>query len=174
MILSATEGLVLWSIIPAIIAGIGALAGAIIPMIADGADTSDEEAAAKSERMMEEARRVWEQLPELEREQTSPEMLLQEAQRSLVEADPMAIDAQRDVMGQLDELSRPGLNAEDMAMLGQAQRRGGQIARGQREAALANLAARGQGGSNQELLADLQASQSGLEFSNQAEREAQA
>lgn len=162
------------SIIPAIIAGVATIAAAGISAGVDAADTSDEDALAAQERMMEEARRVWEELPPAEQEQVTPEMLLGIAQRSLVEADPQAIEAQRSTLGELEQLSRPGLNAEDMAMLGQAQRRGGQIARGSREAALANLSARGMGGSNQELLASLQASQQGLEFSNQAEREAQA
>jgi len=174
MILLLAEPMPLLAIIPAIIAGVAAIAAAAIPAIMDATDSSDEDAAATSERMMQKAREVWEQLPPAEQEKVSPEMLLGMAERSLVEADPQAIAAQRSTLGELEQLSRPGLNAEDMAMLGQAQRRGGQIARGSREAALANLSARGMGGSNQELLASLQASQQGLEFSNQAEREAQA
>lgn len=71
-------------------------------------------------------------------------------------ADPLAIAAQRKALGKLtDIVDQGGLTAVDRARIAEARSNEDQYLRGQREATLANLEARGMSGSGTELMAQL-------------------
>lgn len=75
-------------------------------------------------------------------------------------ADPLAVEAQRDVIGRLSSLvDSGGLSAIDRARIADTRAQADQYLRGQREATLANMEARGMRGSGAELMSQLAAQQ---------------
>lgn len=98
-----------------------------------------------------------------------------------ISIDPRLRDAQMSALAQLTEIAEAGgLTAEDQANLSRIQSQTAQADRGRREAILQNMAARGMGGSGNELLAQLQSSQAatdrqaqeGLDVAAMAQRRA--
>lgn len=89
----------------------------------------------------------------------SPEMMLG---REITER-PELLSQQQAYLAQLKDLSEKGLSDVDQAAFEQARQQAGQMARGSREALQSQMAARGMGGSGQELLSKELANQQAAE-----------
>lgn len=92
-----------------------------------------------------------------------------------VEADPLAVDRQREAMGQMyDIANQGGLTAIDRARMEEARRDQNQWVRGQREANQARMEARGMSGSGTQLVDDMIAAQQGAQRISQADLNTEA
>lgn len=90
-------------------------------------------------------------------------------------ADPIAVEAQRKAIEKLtDIVDEGGLTAIDRARIAQARANEDQYLRGQREATLANMEARGMGGSGTELMAQLAQQQEAGQRLSQANLDTEA
>lgn len=89
------------------------------------------------------------------------------SQAGQVKADPKMLAAQMQALNSLKQLSQTGMSATDKARLNQIQQSAASQAEGQRQQVLQNFAQRGLGGSGNELLAQLQASQNAANQGNQ-------
>jgi hypothetical protein len=96
------------------------------------------------------------QLPDVVIRELSPELQSKAAE---AKADPEAIRAQRRAMRRFEKLSRPEITAEERVMMEIARRQQEQDLRASREAALRDLASRGQLGGGAEVTAMLGAQQ---------------
>ena len=84
-----------------------------------------------------------------------------------VKANPQLQAAQMQALQSLGQLSNTGMSSADRARLNQIQQQSAAQAEGQRQSVLQNFAQRGIGGSGNELLAQLQASQNAANQANQ-------
>lgn len=92
-----------------------------------------------------------------------------------VEADPLAIERQREAMGQMyDIANQGGLTAIDRARMEEARRDQNQWVRGQREANQQRMEARGMSGSGTQLVDDMIAAQQGAQRISQADLNTEA
>lgn len=96
--------------------------------------------------------------PELEQD-----VNLAQSQVALIKEDEGLRDAQMDALRGIQERGKIGLSAQDRAALNQIRRDSGTETEAKRQQILQNFAARGQGGSGNELIASLQANQAGAE-----------
>jgi hypothetical protein len=101
--------------------------------------------------------------PEMEQE-----ILQQDTQLKGLRMDPALKQKQMLALERLSQQGREGLTLEDRAALEQVQRETAQAQRGQEEAILQNMQARGMGGAGSELAARLQASQSSADRASQS------
>jgi hypothetical protein len=76
-----------------------------------------------------------------------------------IQSDPRLRDAQMSALSKLQEVGETGLNFEDRAALQEIQDQNSNVERGQRQAILQNMAARGMGGSGAELASQLAGNQ---------------
>ena len=95
------------------------------------------------------------------------EILQQDTQLKGLRVDPKLKAQQVDALQRLSQQGREGLNLEDRVALEEIQRAEAQANRGQQEAILQNMEARGMGGAGAELAARLQASQSSADRASQ-------
>ena len=96
----------------------------------------------------------------------TPEQLKQTELRNILRNE-QARQAQLDVLGEYQDLSKTGLSAIDRAALAEIQNQIATQERGQREAILQNMAQRGLSGSGTELAANLLAGQSAAQRASQ-------
>lgn len=90
-------------------------------------------------------------------------MLLGDSQAAGAQADPMAIEAQRRALQQMQDVSRGGLTDADRAAIEQGNTAVATQLRGQRDASLQDLRARGAGGGGAELAALFGGAQGGAQ-----------
>jgi hypothetical protein len=104
------------------------------------------------------------------------------SQQGAVKADPKMLAAQMQALDAMKGLSQTGMSSTDRARLNQIQQQMATQAEGQKQQVMQNFAQRGEGGSGNELLAQLQAGQNasnqanqqGLQVAGQAQQAAQA
>lgn len=88
--------------------------------------------------------------------------------QAAVKANPQLVAAQMQALNQLQQTSKTGMSATDQARLNQIQQQLNSNAQGQKQAAMQNFAQRGQAGSGNELLAELNAGQNAANQANQS------
>lgn len=153
-------------IIGAIIAAVAAVTAAVITAV-DAAnsrsDLEDMEGRARADRAR--AEEEWAGLgehvvdPEDLGYESAEGYLLDDPELAKIYADEGSVAAQREALQRLSEWSTGDLTEIDLARQQQSRMEQGQFSRGAREAALANMEARGLGGSNVELAAILSGQQ---------------
>lgn len=138
-----------------------------IPVIGGLFDDSDEQAMAE----LAKNRKLYEniQLPNLMWEDYAPELFQTEsAQYELTQEDPLLKSAQLSALQKMAGLAESGLSDIDAAGFQRARSMGARDARAGTEAAIANAAARGAGGSGMEFAMREMANQGGAERAQQA------
>lgn len=96
------------------------------------------------------------------------------SQAGAVKADPRLLAAQMQALDSLKQLSNTGMSAADQARQNQIQQQAATQAEGQRQAVLQSFAQRGLGGSGNELMSQLMASQNAANQGNQQSLQAAA
>lgn len=112
--------------------------------------------------IVEELQRQGQYTPELEET-----IDVVESEYNQIKEDPSLQKAQLQALGGLQERAKVGLSAEDRAGLNQVRQEVQRDAEGKRQQILQQMQARGMGGSGAELIAQLQAGQSGAELASQ-------
>lgn len=110
--------------------------------------------------ILEEFQRAGAYTPELEEDLNST---FEESQVAKITEDPSLRQAQMKALSSMQDRAQVGLSAEDRASLNQVRSQVQKDAEAKRQQILSNMAARGQGGSGAELMAQLQAGQASAE-----------
>lgn len=141
-----------------------------IPFVGGAFDQNDEEAKRIYKNILDQYQGVG--TPDLTFEEYRPEDLQsmgeyspEMAQYQQLQEDPRLLGQQEAYLKQLKAMSEQGFSPEDAAVFDQAQKQSAQQARGSREATMANMNARGVGGSGMELLSKEIANQQAAERS---------
>jgi hypothetical protein len=144
-----------------------------VPLIGGFFDDSEDQARDIYDQILAQYQNI--ELPQQQWESYSPEEIAymgdyspEMAAYQTIQEDPRLLGQQEAYLKQLKALSEQGFSPEDAAVFDQAQRQSAQQARGAREATMANMAARGVGGSGMELVSKELANQQAAERARQS------
>lgn len=116
------------------------------------------------ELMVKEFQRQGIYTPELEQDMSDS---FEESEVGKIQEDPELREAQKQALTSMQQRAKVGLSAEDRAALNQVRSEVQRDAEAKRQQVLQQMQARGMGGSGAELMAQLQAGQSGAELASQ-------